>query len=70
MRLDTARLGLARRIDAARDRPRPREEQARLHARREQESAEKLQQAAAARRRGMAERRMNKIAPPARAGER
>ena len=46
MRLDAARLGLASTIDAARETAAARE-RVRLHARREQESAEKLEQAAA-----------------------
>jgi len=60
MRLDTARLGLAPSIDAARSAAAAKE-QARLHARREQESAERLQQAAASAAEEMVERRMNKI---------
>lgn len=45
MRLDAARMGLSGSIDAARRQAAARE-QARLHARRDQESADKLEQAA------------------------
>lgn len=59
MRLDAARLGLAPTIEAARSAAAARE-QARLHARREQESAERLEQAAAAAAEASAERRTNR----------
>lgn len=59
MRLDAARLGLGPTIDAARSAAAARE-QARLHARREQESAERLEQAAASAAEAGAERRMNR----------
>lgn len=59
MRLDAARLGLAPTIDAARNAAAARE-QARLQARREQESADRLEQAASAAAEASAERRMNK----------
>ena len=57
MRLDAARLGLAGNIDAARAQAAARE-QARLQARREQESADKLEQAAARAAADAAEARM------------
>lgn len=60
MRLDAARLGLATSIDAARRQAAARE-QARLQARREQESADKLEQAAARAAAEMADARMMKI---------
>lgn len=59
MRLDAARLGLGPTIDAARSAAAARE-RARLHARREQESAERLEQAAASAAEAGAERRMNR----------
>lgn len=60
MRLDSARLGLAANIDAARRQAAARE-QARLHARREQESADRLSQAAAREASQAAEQRMMRI---------
>jgi hypothetical protein len=60
MRLDAARLGLAGTIDAARAQAAARE-QARLQARREQESADKLEQAAARASIEASEARMTKI---------
>ncbi len=60
MRLDAARLGLSGSIEAARDIAATREA-ARLQARREQESAEKLEQAATRAAADMAENRMNRI---------
>jgi hypothetical protein len=59
MRLDAARLGLSTSIDAARANAASRE-QLRLHARRDQESAERLEQAAASAVAQLAERRTNK----------
>jgi hypothetical protein len=59
MRLDAARLGLAPTIEAARSAAAARE-QARIQARREQESAERLEQAAASAAEASAERRINK----------
>jgi hypothetical protein len=59
MRLDAARQGLTGSIDAARKIAAARE-QARLQARREQESAEKLEQAAARAAAEASENRMNK----------
>lgn len=59
MRLDAARLGLTTSIDAARKVAAARE-QARLQARREQESAEKLEQAAARAVAEMIENRINR----------
>lgn len=59
MRLDAARLGLTPSIDAARAAAAARE-QARLRARREQESAERLEQAAVSAAAEGAERRMNR----------
>ncbi len=63
MRLDSARLGLTTSIEAARKVAATRE-QARLQARREQESAEKLRQAAARAAAEMAENRINKGGAP------
>ncbi len=60
MRLDAARQGLTGSIDAARKVAAARE-QARLQARRKQESAEKLQQAAARAAIEAADNRMNKV---------
>lgn len=60
MRLDSARIGLAPTIDAARSAAQLKE-QARLAARQNQESAERLEQAAANAVEQMFETRMNKI---------
>lgn len=60
MRLDAARIGLVPTIDAARGTAQAKE-QARLAARHNQESAERLEQAAASAADEMLERRMNKI---------
>jgi hypothetical protein len=59
MRLDAARLGLSTSIDAARTAASQREQE-RVRARQEQESAERLQQAAAQAAGQMAERRMTR----------
>ena len=59
MRLDKARLGLAPSIDAARSAASAKE-QARVRARQDQESAERLEHAAARAAADMAERRVNK----------
>jgi hypothetical protein len=59
LRLEAARMGLTPTIDAARAAAAAKE-QARLHARREQESAERLEQAAAEAADAARERRMNK----------
>ena len=59
MRLDSARFGLAPSIDAARSAASAKE-QARVRARQDQESAERLEHAAARAAADMAERRVNK----------